>query len=194
MRLQDRPTLPRRRRGALQGFLRRRTRGARDRAGRPLSRRTAASSIPPRPTTPAPATARVAIMVLAFESADHDARRLDRARARMLRRSRRRAGERAARGSARATAPPASGATPSSACPMRASGWSPRGIIADTFETAITWDRFEDIPRRGQDGDRDRDPRGDRPRRPGHLPLHPRLSRRTGALLLLPRTRPARRS
>ena len=42
-----------------------------------------------------------------------------------------------------AKARPAPGATPLSACPMRASAPSQRGIINDTFETAITWDRFE---------------------------------------------------
>jgi hypothetical protein len=32
---------------------------------------------------------------------------------------------------------------PSSACPSRASAPIERGVINDTFETAITWERFE---------------------------------------------------
>ena len=76
-----------------------------------------------------------------------------------------------------ARARPASGATPSSACPMRASGWSPRAIIADTFETAITWERFEAFHDQVKAATEAAIRAGDRPRRPGHLPLHPRLSR-----------------
>ena len=48
-------------------------------------------------------------------------------RARMLRRSRRHAGSRRRARTRTATAPPGGGATPSSACPMRANARSPRG-------------------------------------------------------------------
>ena len=67
MRLQDRPTLSRRRRGALHGFLHRGARGARDLRRPGSTRRTAASSIRRRRSTPAPADGSAAIMVLAFE-------------------------------------------------------------------------------------------------------------------------------
>ena len=62
----------------------------------------------------------------------------------------------------------------------------PRNLIVDTFETAITWDRLEGFHDAGQERDRTRDPRGDRQAGPGHLPLHPRLSGRRGALFLVP--------
>ena len=63
----------------------------------------------------------VAIMVLALRIRRSSARRLDGARARMLRRPWRHAGGREGQRRASAKAPPASGATPSFACPMRAS-------------------------------------------------------------------------
>ena len=61
-----------------------------------------------------------------------------------------------------------------------------RGIINDTFETAITWDRFEVIPRQGQGRDRARDFGGDWANRPSDLPMHPCLSGRAGALFYVP--------
>ncbi len=71
---------------------------------------------------------------------------------------------------------------------------TPAGLINDTFETAITWDRFESVPRQGEGGDGARDPGGDRRPGRGHLPLHPCLSGRPGALLLLPRAGSSRRA
>ena len=62
-----------------------------------------------------------------------------------------------------------------------------RGIINDTFETAMTWERFEVIPRQGQGYDRARHRRGNRTSRPGNLPLHPCVSGRASAILHLPR-------
>ena len=148
MRLQDRPTLPRRHVGARsRDFYTAAERRARDRAGRALSRRTCACSIPTRRSTPAPATARVDVMVLAFESADHDvgpwmARALE-----CCARSWRRAGhgqlEAPDRRTARARRAP--GATPSSACPTPRDHRRRWACINDTFETAITWDRFEEF-------------------------------------------------
>ena len=71
---------------------------------------------------------------------------------------------------------------------------TPAGLINDTFETAITWDRFEELPRQGQGGDRARHPGGDRREGRSHLPLHPCLPGRPRALFLLPRARPPRRA
>ena len=87
------------------------------------------------------------------------------------------------RRAARARAPPAPGATRSSTRPTCATRSSRMGMISETFETAITWDRFAELPRRRDGGDaRTRVQRvcgaGQR-----HLPLHARLSRRPGALL-----------
>ena len=62
-----------------------------------------------------------------------------------------------------------------------------RGVINDTFETAITWDRFETFHDAIKTRDRKCDHGSDRPRGPGHLPLHACLSGRPGALLHLPR-------
>ncbi len=62
----------------------------------------------------------------------------------------------------------------------------PRHLIVDTFETAITWDRLEEFHARVKGATAAGDPRGDRQARPGHLPLHPRLSGRRRALFLLP--------
>ena len=58
MRLQDRPTLPRRRRSAVQGLLHGRARTAACSVRLGSIRRTAASLMPRRPSTPAPRTAR----------------------------------------------------------------------------------------------------------------------------------------
>ena len=64
-----------------------------------------------------------------------------------------------------------------------------RAIIRETFETAITWDRFEDVPPRcggrgGQGAQGGDGASGNR-----RLPLHPCLSRRAGALFHLYRAR-----
>ena len=69
-----------------------------------------------------------------------------------------------------------------------------RAIIADTFETAITWERFEAFHDRVKAATEAAIRRGDRPAGPGHLPLHPCLSRRPGAVFLVPRARAARRA
>ena len=53
------------------------------------------------------------------------------------------------------------------------------GILAETFETAITWDRFEDFVAGVREATAGRAGR----RGPGHLPAHARLPRRRGALL-----------
>jgi len=63
------------------------------------------------------------------------------------------------------------------------------GVLSDTFETAITWDRFPDFHASVTDVARRAvaEACGAPPDGPGlaspFLPLHPRLSRRTGALL-----------
>ena len=106
-------------------------------------------------TTPAPATAASAIMVLAFESADHP---LDAWMVRALEccadhggaagnAGRRR---RAPRGRGRAVA---QRLHPHALC---ARATVRRAMIADTFETAITWERFEAFHDRVKAGDRER--------------------------------------
>ena len=63
-----------------------------------------------------------------------------------------------------------------------------RGVINDTFETAITWDRFEEFHDAGPSADRGRaDRRRPAARATSRLPLHPCLSGRAGALLHVPR-------
>ena len=65
------------------------------------------------------------------------------------------------------------------------------GVISETFETAITWDRFDsfvaDVRERAEAAVA-RDLR----RRPGHLPADARLPRRRGAVLHLPGARAPR--
>ena len=52
------------------------------------------------------------------------------------------------------------------------------GVLADTFETAVTWDRFPAF----HEARDERDARGAREPLPRDLPLHARLSRRPGAV------------
>ena len=81
-------------------------------------------------------------MVLAFESADHALEPWIGPRARMLRRPWRRARERRRREAHRDGA---AGIWRNAfiRMPYARERLVPRAIIADTFETAITWDRFE---------------------------------------------------
>ena len=94
---------------------------------------------------------------------------MDGARARMLRRSWRQfpRGGPHAHDRRIARARPAHGATPSSACRTARDRWLRCGIITDTFETAITWDRFRNLPRPVEG----RRPSGDQGRnwRPGQV-------------------------
>ena len=60
------------------------------------------------------------------------------------------------------------------------------GVLAETFETAITWDRFEGFVAVGARGHGGGGGRG-----PGDVPPHARLPRRRGALLHGARSRPA---
>ena len=62
------------------------------------------------------------------------------------------------------------------------------GVLSETFETAITWDRFEEFHASAMEAVRAQSPRsasapGGRRSAAGHLPLHPRLPRRPGAVL-----------
>ena len=66
------------------------------------------------------------------------------------------------------------------------------GLVAETFETAVTWDRFGRLPRGGPG----RGAAGHGPdvrRGRGLVPVRVRVSRRPGALLLGVRARPPRR-
>ena len=81
------------------------------------------------------------------------------------------------------------GAAPSSSRPICVTPSSPAACSSETFETAITWDRFEDFHADDDGGGADQGRRGlrrpgrGRGRAAGQLPLHPRLPRRPGALL-----------
>ena len=63
------------------------------------------------------------------------------------------------------------------------------GVLSDTFETAITWDRFGEFHSRVERGGPPRGRRGHRRSRrrrgraAGDVPLHPRLPGRPGSLL-----------
>ena len=61
------------------------------------------------------------------------------------------------------------------------------GVLADTFETAITWERLPALHREVTEAPRG----GARPAVPRHVPAHPRLPRRRRAVLH--RARPGRR-
>ncbi len=123
-----------------------------------------------------------ALLVLGFESTDHP---VDEAMARALdavRRARRRR--------------PPSGAIPTAGGDA-VSSWRDAflgapyvrdtlvamGVLAETFETAITWERFPALPRAGERRDRAGGARGLRRAGPCLLPLHPRLPRRARAVL-----------
>ena len=92
MRLQDRPALPRRRRGAVRRFLRRRARRARDRARPGCIPSNCRILDPQEAYNTGAGDGSVAIMVLAFESGDHALDAWMARALRMLRRSWRRAG------------------------------------------------------------------------------------------------------
>ena len=74
-------------------------------------------------------------------------RAVDEARARMLRRSRRHAGGGRRRRTRTATARPGCWRNAFIRMPYARERTVARAIINDTFETAITWDRFEAVPR-----------------------------------------------
>ena len=57
------------------------------------------------------------------------------------------------------------------------------GLVADTFETAITWDRWPSIRRRRAGAGHERTAGGLRADRRAVVPLHSRLPRRAGAVL-----------
>ena len=146
MRLQDRPDVPRVGRGRrFDDFAAGGGGRPRDRAVGPATRRTAACSTPTEARSPAPATAGTALLVLGFESADHPARRVDGARARVRADH---GGERrasVATGAGRPTATRGAagrGATRSSRAPYLRDALVAIGVISETFETAFTWDRF----------------------------------------------------
>ena len=191
MRLQDRPRFRAGVRGAVRGLLHRRARAARHRARPDSIPPTAASSIPRRPTTPAPATdgrrswcwrsnrattRSMPWMARALECcADHG-------------------GTPEAEGAADAHREGAAGRWRNAfiRMPYAREITVARAVINDTFETAITWDRFEAFHDTVKAAALDGDPARDRPRGPGDVPLHPCLSRRAGALFHLPRAGHAR--
>ena len=176
--------------------------GARALAVRASTRPTAACSTRPRPRRSGAGDGGQAILVLGFESAAPPGRRADGAALELARAHGGEPGEVAARAPAarrrHGEDRSAPGATPSSPRPTCATPSSPVGVLSDTFETAITWDRFADFhatvidagaPRRRRGHGR---PRRGRGRAAVMLPLHPRLPRRPGALLHGPRAGPPR--
>ena len=108
---------------------------------------------------------RVAVMVLGFEGADHPLDARDGASAGMLRRSWRDGRIDAAADAHREGAAEA-WRTAFIRMPYARERTIGRAIINDTFETAITWDRFEAFHATVKACDRGGDPRRDRP--PGH--------------------------
>ena len=148
MRLQDRPTLPRLGVGHASPTSLAGARGrARDRAGRPLPVQLPPARSPARRCSTGAGTGGDAVLLLAFESADHAldawmARALECARDHGGRVPRGRRRDAARRATARARAPPAPGGRRSSARRICATRSSAMGMISETFETAITWDRF----------------------------------------------------
>ena len=120
-----------------------------------------------------------ALLVLGFESTD--ARRSTQRSTRALelcRDARRRAGRAARRGGAAAPGAWRDG-VPARALPARHAR-APSGVLAETFETAITWERLPAFHEA-----RHRAPSREALGAPGRvtLPLHARLPRRPGALL-----------
>ena len=195
MRLQDRPTFRASASVDLRRLPRRRARGARDRqAGLyPSNCRLLDAG---EALTAGAGSGSEAVLLARLRVGRPCARRLDGARPRVLRattaaRCPTAPARRGTRPTARARAPPAPGGRRSSARPTCATRWSGMGMISETFETAITWDRFEAFhaavmgASRGRGAARLR--RGD-----GDLPLHPRLSGRSGALLHRHRAEPRR--
>ena len=121
---------------------------------------------------------RQALLVLGFESADHP---LDAWMARALELCRDHGG-RAARGAAPVGERGESEGAWRDAflrAPYLRDTLSWRGVLSETFETAITWDRFDDFVRGRCARRAERRAR----RGPGDLPPHARLSGRRGALL-----------
>ena len=193
---------------AFDDFAAARRGGPRALAVRPLSRPTAACSTPVEAEThPAPGPPGKALLVLGFESADHpvdEPMRASRSRWPATTAASRARSQRGRREPGRASS--AGGerrrrrlAQRLPRRPLPARHARRLGVLSDTFETAITWDRFDDF-HAARDGDRAaRGRRGRRTPRPrpglaaGHLPLHPRLPGRPGALLHGPRPGPARR-
>ena len=127
--------LPRRRGVRLPRFLRRRARRARRLAGRALSRRTCASSTTHEAGAYGVNAYEESLLVLAFESADHP---VDAWMARAI--------ELMGDHGGRRHVDEAAGLRWRTAfirMPYARELTVPMGIINDTFETAITWDRFE---------------------------------------------------
>ena len=122
-----------------------------------------------------------AVMVLAFESADHP---LDAWMARALECCRDHGGTPEGTASADAHRQGAAGLWRNAfiRMPYARERMVPRAIITDTFETAITWDRFEVFHATVKRATEDADPRRNGPPGPSDLPLHPRLPGRPRAL------------
>ena len=136
-----------------------------------------------------PTTEGGALLVLGFESADHPVDALDGARARAAPDHGGDGAERGRRGDGRPAGRrtrSAPGATRSCARRTCATLLVAAGMISETFETAITWDRFAEFHAAVTEAARARGAR-DLRRRHGDLPLHARLSGRPGALLHDPR-------
>ena len=150
MRLQDRPTLRASASVAFDDFAAGAAAARAHRAGGPLSRRTAGCSTPARRSTSGAGNGTEAMLLIAFESADHP---LDAWMARALECARDHGGRvpegagrtRHHRARAPARAPPARGGRRSSTRRTCATRSSRMGMISETFETAITWDRFAEF-------------------------------------------------
>ena len=123
------------------------------------------------------------LLVLGFESADHALGAVDEPRARAVRATTAATATPRARAGGTATTAAGAGGDESGAwrdaflqAPYLRDTLVAGGVIAETFETACTWDRFEAPRRRVSVRDGTRDALGGDGT--GDLPLHPRLSGR----------------
>ena len=191
MRVQDRPRWRASAVVRVRQLRRRRRRGARAVASRGSYPSNCRLLDPGEAALTGAATDGSALLVLGFESADHplDAW-LDRA-LELCARPRRRADGRRHRGPGDERAHRRRGRLAQRVRARRrtcATRWSRPGVITETFETAITWDRFDAFVA-GVRARADGGAAGGVRRRQRHLPLHARLPRRAGAVLHLPRAR-----
>ena len=174
---------PRRRRVRFRRFPRGRPGGARGRARPACIPPTCACSMPTSAWSTASTTA-AALLVLAFEAADHPVDAWRRARWNDRRTT-------AAGGTPRCARRPGPGAPPSSACPMPAKSQVPAGHHRRHLRDRDHLGPLRGLPRPVMPA-RPRRRSARRPAAPArrHLPLHPRLSGRPGALFHLPCARP----
>ena len=158
MRLQDRPTFRSRDGGQVPRLSLGRARRTGDRAGRPLSSNCRLLD-PGEAENAGAGSGKEAVLLIAFESADHS---LDAWMSRALECAADHGGSFSpdAAGTKTETtrharAPRAHGDNSFLGAPYLRDALVGMGVLSETFETAITWDRFEALPRRDDGGRRE---------------------------------------